>query len=366
MRGWRDLARGVLAESKEDRITLLAAGVAFYGLLSLLPALLAVVSIYGLVADPDQVEHQITSATRALPPDASHLLATQLHDLVATASTQGLGVRTAISIVVALWSASAGIKHLIDAVNVAYEEDESRSYVHVRAIALVLTVGAALFIVAAAALLAFLPALLSHVSLGAPARVLVSVIRFPLLAAAMMAGLSIVYRYGPDRTIRRSGWVSWGAGVAMVVWLVASGGPGALRLAGRAHQPHLRLARRGDRAHAVAAAHRPGGHPRCRGQRRARGLRLYEAGTGWRSPWMTRVEPARARATPSPISATVTRIGVASEDEPKNRGAVPAIDVHQTTVAVSTTTAQAATPRASAPSNLSTRGGARAGRRRRR
>lgn len=223
-RSWRDIARGVLAESKEDSITLLAAGVAFYGLLSLLPALLAVVSIYGLVANPDQVEHQITSATRALPPDASHLLATQLHDLVATASTQGLGVRTAISIVLALWSASAGIKHLIDAVNVAYEEDESRSYVQVRAIALVLTVGAALFIVAAAALLAFLPALLSHVSLGAPARVLVSIIRFPLLAAAMMAGLSIVYRYGPDRTIRRSGWVSWGAGVAMAVWLVASAG----------------------------------------------------------------------------------------------------------------------------------------------
>jgi membrane protein len=224
VRGWRDVARGVLAESKEDRITLLAAGVAFYGLLSLLPALLAVVSIYGLVADPDQVERQITSATRALPPDASHLLATQLHDLVATASTQGLGVRTALSIVLALWSASAGIKHLIDAVNVAYEEDESRSYVHVRAIALVLTVGAALFIVAAAALLAFLPALLSHVSLGSQARVLVSIIRFPLLAAAMMAGLSVVYRYGPDRTVRRSGWVSWGAGVAMVVWLVASAG----------------------------------------------------------------------------------------------------------------------------------------------
>jgi len=224
VRSWLDLARGVLAESKDDRITLLAAGVAFYGLLALLPALLAVVSIYGLVADPDQVEHQITNATRALPPDASHLLATQLHDLVATASTQGLGLRTAISIVLALWSASAGIKHLIDAVNVAYEEDESRSYVQVRAIALVLTVGAALFIVAAAALLAFLPELLSHVSLGGPARVLVSVIRFPLLAVAMMAGLSIVYRYGPDRCVHRSGWVSWGSAVAMVVWLVASGG----------------------------------------------------------------------------------------------------------------------------------------------
>jgi hypothetical protein len=258
-RSWRDIARGVLAESKEDSITLLAAGVAFYGLLSLLPALLAVVSIYGLVANPDQVEHQITSATRALPPDASHLLATQLHDLVATASTQGLGVRTAISIVLALWSASAGIKHLIDAVNVAYEEDESRSYVQVRAIALVLTVGAALFIVAAAALLAFLPALLSHVSLGE---------HHPLPVAGggddgrPLDRLPLRPRpHHPPVGLGELGSRGGDGGVARRL-----GGPGPLRLAGRAHQPHLRLARRRDRADAVAAAHRPRGHPRCGGQ----------------------------------------------------------------------------------------------------
>jgi membrane protein len=220
-RGWKDVLVRAKAETKADNVSLLAAGVAFFSLLAIVPALVALVSIYGLVADPEDVANQISDALRAAPAEARDLVQTQLESITGGKSSS-VGLGALIGIVVALWSASSGMQNLIAAINLAYDEDETRGFVRLRAVSLALTVGAVLFVVVAIALVALLPALLGGTELGAPLRVALNVLRWPLLAAALLVGLAVVYRYAPDREPARWSWVSPGAVIATVLWIVGS------------------------------------------------------------------------------------------------------------------------------------------------
>jgi membrane protein len=121
--GWKDVALRVKGELKEDQVPLLSAGVAFFLLLALFPALAALVSLYGLFADPDQVAQQFTDLTGALPEEAQSLITDQLESI--TGESEGVGVTLAVSVAAALWAASSGVKHLIGAVNAAYDERET-------------------------------------------------------------------------------------------------------------------------------------------------------------------------------------------------------------------------------------------------
>src|SRR5690606_32867162 len=133
--GWKDIALRVKDEVKEDQVPLLSAGVAFYVLLALFPALAAVVSIYGLVADPAEVAEQVADLTAALPPSARELLTEQLEGIVSQ-TDRGVGVALVAGVVVALWSASSGMKNLVAAINSAYDEQETRGFVALRGISL--------------------------------------------------------------------------------------------------------------------------------------------------------------------------------------------------------------------------------------
>lgn len=220
-RGWKDIAVRVKDEVRADRVPLLAAGVAFYALLALVPAIVAVVSLYGLIADPADVEDQIQRMSDALPEEVSELLSSQLEDITQQAGG-GLGLALAGGVLVALWSASAGMKHLMSAIGAAYDEDESRGFVKLRAIALVLTLGAVVFVVVAVAVIAVLPNLLSDTALGGPARWAAGILPYLALTAGFAAGLAVLYRYAPDRDEPQWRWTSWGAGIATAVWIVAS------------------------------------------------------------------------------------------------------------------------------------------------
>ena len=221
-RGWKDVLTRVKDQLKEDQVPLLSAGVAFFLLLALFPALAAIVSVYGLVADPSDVSRQVTELTESLPEDAQSLITGQLESI--TSQDQGLGLTLAISVLGALWAASSGVKHLIEAVNAAYDERESRGFLKLRGLAIALTLGAVAFAVVAIGVIGVLPALASELPFGSTGQVLVQVASYVGLAVAFAVGLAILYRSAPDRDDPRWQWVSWGAVIATVVWIVASVG----------------------------------------------------------------------------------------------------------------------------------------------
>ena len=208
-------------EARNDNLTLVAAGIAFYSLLSIAPALAAIVSIYGLVSDPADVARQINELSSTMPAEARQLLSDQLTS-VASSSGASLTIGVVIGIVVALWGASSAMNQLLVALTLVNDEEETRGPVKLRATALVLTVGAIVFLVAVVALIAFVPVWLANSPIGDGAATAVSILRWPLLLVLMLGALSFVYQVGPDRDRPRLRWVSWGAAIATALWLVAS------------------------------------------------------------------------------------------------------------------------------------------------
>lgn len=220
-RGWKDVLIRTKAETKQDRVNLLSAGVAFYALLAAVPALVAVVSIYGLVANPSTIDHQMNSWLGTAPREVRELLRTQLQSITQSARTQA-GIGVAVGIVLALWSASSGMGHLVDAINLAYDEEDDRGFVKSTGLALLLTLGAVVFVVFAIGLISILPSVLANAGVGSAGRLVVSIARWVLLLFGMMAALAVLYRYAPDRHDARLRWITPGAVVATVLWMIAS------------------------------------------------------------------------------------------------------------------------------------------------
>lgn len=225
--GWRQrgvlVARRVAAEAKRDHLTLMSAGVAFYALIALIPAIAAVVSTYGLVADPERVGEHLASFLEAAPEAVGELVLEQAQR-VAETSDAAAGLGAVASIALALWAASAGCQHLIVAVNAAYDRDEQRGFVARRALAFALTVGGILFMAVAVAVITLVPRLLAGSALTGPVQGLLRVGRWPLLALGLLFALAVLYRVAPTGDGPPWRWVSPGAVVAALLWLVASGG----------------------------------------------------------------------------------------------------------------------------------------------
>ena len=222
-RGWLQIAQRVRRNISTDNLPLMSAALAFFGMLSLFPFLIAAITVYGLVADAQQVQQAVEAVTGQLSGGAGEIIAEQLAQIVATSSgalTWGL----VVSLGFAVWSASTGMLNLLKAVNLVYGERTDRGFLHARALALAMTVGAVLFIAVAVALIAVLPAILGLLGLGATSRTLVTVVRWPVLLAAGMAALAIVYMVGPDRRSPHLTWVTWGSAIAVTIWLLGSYG----------------------------------------------------------------------------------------------------------------------------------------------
>jgi membrane protein len=222
-RGWFAILRRVMAEVKEDNVTLLAAGVAFYAMLAIFPAIIAVVTVYGLVADPNQVEAQVSEFAKSLPAGADQLLTEQLQN-VASAGRQSLSIGLAVSLLAVLWTASGGVQGLVKGLNIVYDERETRGFLKLRGLSLLLTLGAILVAVIALALVAVFPAVIDNLGLGQAGELAASIARWVVLALVVLLALAVVYRYAPDRENPRWRWVSWGVVVALVLWLLGSFG----------------------------------------------------------------------------------------------------------------------------------------------
>lgn len=219
--GWKDILWRTYAEVTEDRLLAVAAGVVFYGLLAIFPAISAFVSIYGLFADPATVEETVSLLAQVIPADAMGPIEEQV-DRVAASSTGSLGITFLISLALALWSANAGMKAVIDALNVAYGERERRGFIHLTLISLALTVGVIIAGLGAIATIVVFPVVTSFLGVESLAAELVRWLRWPLLFGLLLLGLAVLYRLGPNRTQPRWQWVSVGSVVAAVLWLAGS------------------------------------------------------------------------------------------------------------------------------------------------
>ncbi|MDP9074477.1 MAG: YihY/virulence factor BrkB family protein [Actinomycetota bacterium] len=220
------LLRGIVNQVRTDNVVLLAAGVAFFAMLALVPALGAAVSLYGLVATRDQVDRLIASLATTLPPEGRQIIAVQLRSITSS-SASGLGLGLGLGLSAALWSASSGMRWLLVAMTAASGESESRKFLKLRALALLLTFGAILAIGISLTALLALPAQFHRLGLGGLAGGAANVLRFPALMLLMIAGLAVLYRYGPDRHARPRSvtdrkWMTWGSGAAATIWVLGS------------------------------------------------------------------------------------------------------------------------------------------------
>jgi membrane protein len=219
--GWFDAFKRTRRGIRDRHASIIAAGVAFYAFLALIPALIAVVAIYGLVANPADVKDQITSFMSALPQDAQRLMSKQLSSITRNAGT-GTGIAALIAIAGALWSASSGIAALNTGLTVVNGETETRGPLKRRSLALVMTVFAVIGVILMLALVVALPSALDSAGIGDIGSAALELARWPLLAGVLLVGLAVILRYGPQRRRPRWRWVSPGAIVAVVVGLAAS------------------------------------------------------------------------------------------------------------------------------------------------
>jgi membrane protein len=220
-RGWKDIALRVYRSIAEDRILAEAAGITYYALLAIFPAIAALVSIYGMFADPAEIASTLSSVEGILPGGAIEVVREQLTRIAAQPrSTLGLGA--IFGLLIALWSANAGIKALFDALNVVYGEKEKRGFFALNATSLAFTIAAISFLLIATGAIAGLPAVMKHLPLGHVLEWIISILRWPILLAAIVLGLAFVYRYGPSRDQPKWKWVTWGSAIAGMLWLGVS------------------------------------------------------------------------------------------------------------------------------------------------
>ncbi len=221
--GWKDIAHRVVREILRDNLYLVAAGVAFYWLLALFPALAVVVSAYGLISDPLQVQQQLVAMSQVLPGATVQVIGDELRTLAtapATALSLGAVIGTLISLITAMWGTMA----LMTALNIVYDERETRSFFRLYGLALLLTAGALLFSVFALLLVAAAPAYLQVAgnAVSHLVQFMINIGRWPILATVMIAALAVLYRYGPSRRHAKWRWISVGAVLGTLLWLLAS------------------------------------------------------------------------------------------------------------------------------------------------
>ena len=216
-KGWKDIILRSAKEFSDDRLMLVAAGVTFYVLLALFPAITALISIYGLFTDASSLGEQIRALSGVLPSGAVDIVSEQM----ARVATQGdgkLGLGLVFGLGLALWSANAGMKTLFDALNIVYEEKEKRSFIRLTLTSLAFTLGTIAFVLLTIGAVVALPIVLKFVGLGDLEDWLL-LLRWPAMLVVAALGLTLIYRVGPSRADAQWRWLSWGAVLAAVLWL---------------------------------------------------------------------------------------------------------------------------------------------------
>ncbi|MFO7963098.1 MAG: YihY/virulence factor BrkB family protein [Desulfobacterales bacterium] len=217
---WETLVR-VKNEQSEDNLSIVSAGVSFYAFFAVFPAIAAAVSVYGVVADPQQLKQQLDAMSRIMPQQAYAILQDQLSGLV-NQPGGALSLGIVFGILLTIWSANKGMKALMTALNIVYNEEETRGFVKQNLISLLLTFCAILLGVTAIGLIVAVPALIDKLNLPQTIQMLFTYLRWPLMALFVVFALAVAYRFCPDRKHPEWQWISWGSVSATVLWLAVS------------------------------------------------------------------------------------------------------------------------------------------------
>ena len=219
--GWKDIAYRVKDEIGNDRIGTIAAGTTFFLLLALFPAIGALVSIYGLVADPSTIQEHLNDLAGYVPGEFLSLLGDQLKRL-STTESEKLGFGFILGLLLALYSANNGVKALFDALNVAYDEEEKRGFIALNLRSFAFTLGAVIFVILVLNVVIGVPIVLNFLNLGALGQILITLLPAIVLFAVASLGIALLYRYGPSREAAKWRWITPGSLAAAVVWLIGS------------------------------------------------------------------------------------------------------------------------------------------------
>jgi membrane protein len=220
-RGWWDVLKRTATQISEDRVLAVAAGVTFYGLLAIFPAITAFVSLYGLVADPVTLRDHLNMLSGVMPGGGMEIISEQLTRL--TSQPQGaLGFGFIVGLAVALWSANAGIKAVFDALNIAYGESEKRGFIALNLLSLTFTAGMILFLILGISMIVVVPIVLNWFGLGGTSENLVAMLRWPAMFIIATFAFSLLYRYGPSRDHPQWRWITPGSFVGAALWIGGS------------------------------------------------------------------------------------------------------------------------------------------------
>jgi membrane protein len=221
LRGWKDILFRTYQQINEDRLLATAAGVVFYGLLALFPAITALVSSYGLFADPSTISDHLQSLALMMPEGSFAIVQDQVNRVLAK-NNSSLGMAFAVGLLIAIWSANAGMKAILDALNVVYEEKEKRGVIKLNLVSLSFTIASLAAVLLMVGGVVAVPLILARIGLGTSIEAVVGIGRWPFLTLVLLTALAILYRYGPSRTRARWQWLSVGAIAASVLWLLGS------------------------------------------------------------------------------------------------------------------------------------------------
>ena len=221
-RGWTDILWRTYAQISDDRLLLIAAGVVLYAMLAIVPAITALVSMYGLFTPAKTIGAQLAFIADVMPGAAYQLVSDQIVRIAGNsdgkltfAFTLGLGI--------ALWSANAGMKAVFDALNVVYDEDEKRGIVWLNIVSLTFTLGAIGVLLLALGAVVVLPLVFAFLGISATEQAgLLPLLRWPAMFLVLMLGLAVLYRFGPSRRRAKWRWLSVGSVFAALAFIAVS------------------------------------------------------------------------------------------------------------------------------------------------
>ncbi len=222
-RGWFDVAKRTAQKFSENELLSEAAAVTFYALLSLFPAVTAIVSIYGLFADPATIQSHLDAASGLLPSGGMQIIDDQVKRLTAS-PTSGLSIGAVFGVLTALWSANQGTKAVFSALNDVYGEREERGFVKLTALSLAFTVGGVLVLLLGIALVVVLPLVFRFLGMDGVFESVEKIARWPIILIAIVGAFALLYRYGPSRRLAKWRWVTWGGALGALAWVGLSVG----------------------------------------------------------------------------------------------------------------------------------------------